>query len=77
MQEATHQYLQSRPDLHLFVRRHPEWYRLLTREPEKMAELEKAAKVFYGKTWPQQVERAGQRLDMLHMLIQMASMMRE
>ncbi|WP_217585703.1 YlbE-like family protein [Lentibacillus saliphilus] len=76
MQPYVYEALQNRPDLLHVVRHRPEWYRILTREPEKLVDLEKAAKEFYGKTMTQRIERFGQRADMVNMLIQMAGIMK-
>ncbi|WP_085992495.1 YlbE-like family protein [Oceanobacillus senegalensis] len=77
MEQSVYQYLYNRPDLVNFVRQHPIWYRYLTRDPNVLAEMEKEAKVFYGKTLPQKLERIGNNVQMLQMLIQFAGAMKD
>ncbi|WP_026570477.1 MULTISPECIES: YlbE-like family protein [Sediminibacillus] len=77
MQPAIYQQLTNRPDLKHFIRMNPEWYRKLTRNPEEVTELEKAAKAFYGKTIPQRIERLSGQMQMISMLIQMAGSMKD
>jgi hypothetical protein len=77
MQPATYHYLQSRPELLHFVRMTPEWYRILTRDPNQLQSLEEQAKVFYGRTFPQKIENFGGKLQMLSMLMQMAGSMKD
>ncbi|ASK63605.1 hypothetical protein CFK37_16285 [Virgibacillus phasianinus] len=74
MDKNCYHYLKSKPALLNFVRHNPEWYRYLTRDPNKLVEIEKEAKKFYGKTWPQQVEKASSQFSMMKMLVQLALM---
>lgn len=69
--------LRERPDLLQYIRKHPEWYRYLSRDPERITDLEKGAKVFYGKTFPQRVEKIGNNLQMLRMFASLAKEMGE
>ncbi|GAE91763.1 hypothetical protein JCM21714_719 [Gracilibacillus boraciitolerans JCM 21714] len=52
MEPETYQVVQQREDLWRFIRNHPEWYRYLTRDPNRLKELELTSKQFYGKTMP-------------------------
>ncbi|SDJ74722.1 YlbE-like family protein [Sediminibacillus albus] len=77
MQPSLYQFLQDRQDLIHFVRMNPEWYRILTRNPDMLEVLEKEAKVFYGKTIPQRIERLSGQMQMVSMIIQMAGAMKD
>ncbi|TFJ94540.1 YlbE-like family protein [Lentibacillus salicampi] len=77
MQETVYHYLSQRPELAHFVRFNPEWYRFLTREPHRVEELEKASKVFYGKTFSQQVDKISGHVQMLNMLINFTEAMKD
>ncbi|MBB6455002.1 hypothetical protein HNQ94_003496 [Salirhabdus euzebyi] len=77
MQAHVHKYLLQRPDLLHFVRMNPSWYRLLTRNPEQVATLEKASKIFYGKTFSQRVGRIQESMSLIQMLLSMSSAMNE
>lgn len=77
MQEICYRYLKSNPELANFVRSNPIWYRYLTRDPSMIRELPKEANKFYGRTWPQKVERWNEQLQMVDMLIQMVSAMKD
>jgi len=71
------QYLDANPRLAAFVRYNPIWYRYLSRSPEKLNEMEKEAKVFYGKTFPQQVQNLNNKIQMVNMLAQVAKAMKD
>ncbi|MEN1966993.1 YlbE-like family protein [Lentibacillus sp. N15] len=77
MQSRLFNYLQSRPDLLHFIRYNPSWYRYLTREPDQLSELEKAAKQFYGKTLPQRFEKLSNQVQMAGMLLQFTDLMKD
>ncbi|MFB4167614.1 YlbE-like family protein [Virgibacillus sp. JSM 102003] len=77
MQTSTYQYLQQNPKLANFVRYNPVWYRYLSRDPYRVSELHKESKKFYGKTIPQQVEKIGNQVQMVNMLIQFAGAMKD
>lgn len=77
MQSFCYHYLQSRPDLLYFVRFNPEWYRYLTREPNRIYELENEAKRFYGKTFSQRLEKWSNQLQMAGMLMEFADLMKD
>lgn len=72
MQIETYQMLQKNPTYVNFVRQNPLWYRYLTRDPRLISEVEKEAKEYYGKTLPQQIEKFGSQVQMLHMFVQLA-----
>jgi hypothetical protein len=77
MNLICYQYLQSHPELANFVRYHPMWYRYLSRDPQRVYELVDEAKVFYGKTFPQRLERLNNQVQMVNMLIQFATAMKD
>ncbi|MGP4040416.1 YlbE-like family protein [Gracilibacillus sp. D59] len=72
MEPETYRFIQQREDLWQFIRLNPEWYRYLTRNPNRIGELELQAKQFYGKTLPQRMEKAQQNMQMIRLLMQMA-----
>ncbi|RYG74058.1 hypothetical protein EU245_04105 [Lentibacillus lipolyticus] len=77
MQISVQQFLQANPKLAHFVRFNPEWYRYLTRHPERVVELENASKVFYGKTLPQQADKIKNHMQMATMLMQFTDLMKD
>lgn len=77
MDPFCYQILKSNPDLLRFVRFNPIWYRYLSRDPQYLLEIEKAAKQFYGKTLPQRLAKMGQQIEMASMLFQLAHHMKE
>ncbi|GGJ86891.1 hypothetical protein GCM10007063_06760 [Lentibacillus kapialis] len=77
MRAQVYQHLQQYPEFAHFVRMNPEWYRYLTRDPNKLQELEEASKAFYGKTFSQQVGKIGNHVQMVHMLINLADTMKD
>lgn len=72
MEPETYHYLQHREDVWGFIRKNPSWYRQLTRDPEKITELEIQQKQFYGKTLPQRIEKTQQNIQLVKLLVQMA-----
>ncbi|GAB2543116.1 YlbE-like family protein [Gracilibacillus alcaliphilus] len=72
MELETYRYLQQKEELWRYIRQNPEWYRYLTRDPSRVSELEQEAKLFYGKTLPQRMERIQQNIHMVQLLMQMA-----
>ncbi|AVQ98936.1 YlbE-like family protein [Oceanobacillus sp. M65] len=70
-------YLEENPQIARFVRYNPVWYRYLSRDPSRISELPKEAKVFYGKTIPQKVERFSNQMQMVGMMLQFAGAMKD
>ncbi|MFD2760561.1 YlbE-like family protein [Lentibacillus juripiscarius] len=77
MQTSVQQFLQENPKLAHFVRFNPVWYRHLTRNPERVLELEKASKAFYGKTLPQKADKLKSHMQMVNMLMQFTDLMKD
>lgn len=77
MNKELYQFLATRPDLINFIRFNPIWYRYLNRDPLRITEMEKEAKRYYGKTFSQKVERVGNNVQMLSMLLQFTEMMKD
>jgi hypothetical protein len=77
VRKEIREYLNARPDLKYFIREKPEWYRKLSRNPFSVAELEEGAKVFYGRTFGQRVDRFHQQLQNFGMLMDLISVMGE
>ncbi|CAM3184866.1 YlbE-like family protein [Sporolactobacillus spathodeae] len=68
-------YLDEHMDQKLFVRLHPEWYRRLSREPGQLNNLKSAADVFYGRTFPQRIDRLNEQAGLLSLLMSMMQAM--
>jgi hypothetical protein len=77
MDPTLYQYLSNRDDLLRFIRYNPIWYRYLSRDPNLLNEMEKEAKKFYGKTFPQRVEKIGNNVQMINMLAQFVGLMKD
>ncbi|AUJ26794.1 hypothetical protein CAI16_00440 [Virgibacillus dokdonensis] len=77
MDPLCYDYLKQQPELLQFVRMNPVWYRYLSRDPSLLPEVKKEAKRFYGKTFPQQVEKVNQHMQMVSMLMQFAGAMKD
>lgn len=70
-------YLAANEDMRQFVRRHPIWYRKLSRNPSLFHQLEREADYYYGRTLPQRVEQFQNHLSLAMMLIEMMRMGQE
>jgi hypothetical protein len=66
--------LDTNPDLKHFIRTHPIWYRDLARRPDRLNEMKKEADDFFGKTWSKKLERMGQGLGMINMMLELMNM---
>lgn len=71
MRHEVQLYLNQRPEVKQFIRNNPIWYRYLSRDPNSIAQLEKEVKEYYGKTFPQKIERFQSNLNMAMMLLEM------
>ncbi|MCT8139052.1 YlbE-like family protein [Anaerobacillus sp. CMMVII] len=71
MRQELHMYINQRPEIRQFVRHNPLWYRYLSRDPQSLSKLENEVKVYYGKTFPQKLDRFQSNLNMAMMLLEM------
>lgn len=77
MHPSCYTYLQAHPELAAFVRYNPRWYRYLSRGADKIGEMEKEAKQYYGKTISQRLENMNNQVQMISMLMQFAGEMKD
>lgn len=77
MYSSIYTNLQTDPELAKYVRYHPIWYRYLSRDPSRVSELPKEAKEFFGKTFPQRLEKINNQVQMVNMLLQFAGAMKD
>lgn len=63
--------LSQHPEIRQYVRQHPNWYRKLSRDPSQLSLVEKEANYFYGRTFPQRVEKVQNHLGLAMMMIEM------
>lgn len=75
MRREIQAYLAERPDLNFYIRMNPAWYRRLGRRPYDLGELEQEAKVFYGQTFTQKVDRLNEKIDMMNFALSMLAML--
>lgn len=73
MEPECYEYLIRKKDLIRFIRRNPEWYRYLMREPDRVFEMERIAKEYFGKTITQRIDRVQQNIQMVQFLMQMVN----
>lgn len=71
MRGEVYQYIRSKPELHQFLRYHPRWYRTLSRNPNAVHDMEREAKLFYGKTFPQRMDRLQQNMGLAMAMFEM------
>jgi len=78
MDPSCRQFLSENPELIQFVRYHPVWYRYLARDGLTCtAELQNEADKFYGKTFPQRLEKINNQVQMIHMLMQFSEALKD
>lgn len=71
MRLEIYQYILAQPDLKKYIRMNPIWYRQLSRNPYQIQKLEVEANHFYGRTFPQRMEKLQNSLQLASMLMQM------
>lgn len=77
MNYRSYEYLRNNDQLLKFVRYNPLWYRYLSRDPSAIKLMEKEAKVFYGKTLSQRLERMSDQIQLVSMLIHFSEAMKD
>ncbi len=78
MDRTTYLYLKQQPKLVEFVRQRPIWYRYLSRDgATRISELEKEAKIFYGQTLSQRLNRMNDQVEMASTLINLANLLKD
>lgn len=70
-------YIKSRPDLINFIRVNPIWYRYLSRDPKAITEMESEAKMFYGKTISQRLNKINDHIQLIAMVSQFTEAMKD
>ncbi|TSB46301.1 YlbE-like family protein [Alkalicoccobacillus porphyridii] len=69
--------LNENHEFRAFIRQNPEWYRKLSRDPAAIQSLEKEANYFYGRTFPQRVEKMQSNIGLAMMMMEMLKMGQE
>lgn len=77
MNEYVYYYLYTNKPLLNFVRHHPIWYRYLSRDPERVHELEREAKIFYGQTFTQRLEKVNEHVQLVQMLAEISKLTKD
>jgi len=77
MNIEVYNYLKANPELLMFVRYNPIWYRYLSRDPQEVFRIEKEARMFYGKTFSQRLEKLNENIHLTAMLIEMSQAMKD
>lgn len=75
MRKELQQYVEMRPDLKHFIREQPIWFKRLSREPHLMATIEQEAKVYYGQTFSQKVQKFQERIETAAMFMELMKVM--
>lgn len=75
MRKEVMDYLNSKKDLHQFIREQPHWYRKLSRNPFDLEALEVASLHYYKRTIPHHVERFSNGVQMASMMFHMLQSM--
>ncbi|PYZ97898.1 hypothetical protein CR205_04700 [Alteribacter lacisalsi] len=75
MRPEVLQQVRAKPELWKYLRLHPGWYRKLARNPASLQEMEKESRVFYGKTFPQRMDKIQNNVNLASMLFEMVRQM--
>lgn len=71
MRKDVYIYLEQNKELRTFLREQPIWYRRLSRDPNKLRNMEIEALHYYKKTIPHRVEKFSNSVQMASMMISM------
>lgn len=71
MRVEVYQMIKNKPELHHFLRLHPSWYRKLSRNPHAIYDMEREARLFYGRTFPQRMDRLQENVSLAMAMIEM------
>jgi hypothetical protein len=71
MRKEIIDYLNSNVQLKQFVREQPIWYRKLSRSPQDLQLMEISSMHYYKKTFPHQVEKFSNGVQMASMMMSM------
>ncbi|WP_027408252.1 YlbE-like family protein [Anoxybacteroides tepidamans] len=77
MRKEVVQYIQSKKMLQMFIREKPRWYRILSRDPSKLASFELKALEYYEQTLPHKVEKVANSLEMASLMLHMFQAIRD
>jgi hypothetical protein len=75
MRKEIVDFLNGNHELKQFIREQPEWYRTLSRNPEKIQMMQIASMHHYRKTIPHRVEKFTNGVQMASMMMHMFQMM--
>lgn len=75
----AHLYKKIREDKQMlfFLRRHPIWYRKLSRDVNDFEQFNKEMRVYYGKTAPQRIAKMKNQLNMIDMIMSLTKAMKD
>lgn len=77
MQPSVYNYLKNHPEIANFVRKNPNWYRYLTRDPSQVDTLHKVAKEYDGNTIPKRIHSFTSNIQMMKMMFHLLSSMKD
>jgi len=67
-------FLDEHPDFRYFIRVNPIWYAKLSRDPALLQQLKNEVDDFYGRSLSKRIEKFGEQLSMINMLMDLAMM---
>ncbi|MGV3487827.1 MAG: YlbE-like family protein [Tuberibacillus sp.] len=67
-------FFDTHPDYRYLIRRNPIWYTRLSRDPHLFQQLKSEVDDFYGRSLSKKIERFGQQLSMVNMMMELAMM---
>lgn len=77
MDQAIYKQIRGNQEMLYFLRKHPIWYRNLTRNPYMYKNFEEEVRIFYGKTVPQRIEKIKNNIQMIDMLVSLSKSMKD
>ena len=67
-------FLDEHPDYRMFLRMNPVWYTRLSRDPAAIQKMKSDVDDFYGRSLTKKIEKFGQQLNMINMMMELAMM---
>ncbi|WP_416151063.1 YlbE-like family protein [Salipaludibacillus sp. HK11] len=77
MRREVYESVRANRELHQYLRMHPLWYRKLGRDPEKVAEMVRESKFYFGRTLSQRVDQIHRNMNTAMMMVEMMRQVNE
>ncbi|MGJ9381293.1 hypothetical protein CR203_02275 [Salipaludibacillus neizhouensis] len=71
MRRNVYERIKANPETHYYLRAHPNWYRNLGRDPDAYNKMISESNSYYGKTFPQRIDKLQSNMNLVMMMLDM------